>query len=397
MSAPERLAGLGELCCGCGACSARCPRRCIEMEPDGAGFRHPHIARDACVACAACEQTCPVLNQGTEDECRAAHWAYSRSRDTRLSSSSGGVFPVLARQVLKTGGLVVGAAFTPDCLTVEHVIVSDVAKLGRLTSSKYVQSSISTSVYEEVRQALRKGRRVLFSGTACQIAGLKAFLGSPSESEFLLCVEIVCHGTPSPRLWALWAERQRTRLGASSLTSVSFRSKRLGWSTYSAVYQGNNGRILTSLAGDDWYLRAFQSDASIREACSHCNAKGHCGSDLTIGDFWGIQSAHPEVNWADGVSLVIVRSEQGQRELEAVADELRLGPSTYRKILAGNPSLERPTNSSPLRAGLLQGVASGSSAKELMRRFPFRRGVKRWLRLRLGVLRNLVYSLTAKK
>lgn len=396
MRAPRQLIELGSRCTGCGACAASCPKHCIGMAPDAAGFRYPHVQEDACVSCGRCEHTCPLLNETPRDGQLMAEWAISKSPDVRRSSSSGGVFPVLAQKTLEAGGIVVGAAFTADCLSVEHVSVSSMDELGRLTSSKYVQSTIAASVYEEVGRALRAHRRVLFSGTACQIAGLRGYLGKLAGSEELLCVEIVCHGVPSPLLWSAWADYQRQQLGADSLKEVNFRSKKTGWSTHSVVYRGSNNASLSSIAREDWYMRAFQADASIREACTRCSAKNHCGSDLTIGDYWGVQSAHRDLQWAEGVSLVLVRSEKGQRALQDASGELLLGASSYEAMLKGNPSLERPTKDSPLRGPFLQAVSEGASIAELRRRFPFRRGVKKWILLRLSVMRNKLCPLSLR-
>lgn len=325
-----------------------------------------------------------------------AQWAISKSPKVRRNSSSGGVFPVLAQKTLEEGGVVIGAAFTADCLSVEHVSISSMDELKRLTSSKYVQSKIASSVYGEVSQALRAHRRVLFSGTACQVAGLRGYLGKLASSKELLCAEIVCHGVPSPLLWSAWADYQRQQLGADSLKEVNFRSKKTGWSTHSVVYRGSNNACLSSIAREDWYMRAFQAGASIREACTQCAAKNHCSSDLTIGDYWGVQSAHRNLQWAEGVSLVIVRSEKGRRALQEASDEFLLGASSYEAMLRGNPSLERPTKDSPLRGPFLQAVSDGISIVELRRRFPFRRGMKKWILLRLSVLRNKLCSLSMR-
>lgn len=203
-----KIAKLGDACCGCGACAARCPKGCVEMVPDAAGFLRPEVDTGACIGCGGCDSVCPAIGGRPEDAASSVCWAKSRDRDERLASSSGGIFALLAHEVLRDGGVVVGAAWAPGFKAVRHVLVEEEGRLDEVMRSKYVQSSVGREVYEGVRGSLRDGRRVLFAGTACQVAGMRAYLGRLADPEGFLAVDVICHGAPSPLLWERWAEHK---------------------------------------------------------------------------------------------------------------------------------------------------------------------------------------------
>lgn len=196
-----KVASLGDACCGCAACAARCPRSCISMGPDAWGFLHPSIDSAACVGCGACDAVCPVLNAPGADGCGSALWARVRDPGLLGRSSSGGVFGLLARDAFSRGGAAAGATWEGGCRGLRHVVVEDGHELGSIMRSKYLQSSVGREVYEGVRAALRAGRPALFCGTACQVAAVRSYLGRLAGSDLFLGVDVVCHGVPSPGLW----------------------------------------------------------------------------------------------------------------------------------------------------------------------------------------------------
>lgn len=337
-----RVDVLGDRCCGCGACAAICPKGCISMEEDACGFPRPRIDAGSCVGCRLCERVCPALNASDRDGVRFVEWVRAKDGSLLDRSSSGGVFGLLARDCLGCGGAVYGAAFTEDLRRVRHVRVDDAAGLDSVMRSKYLQSSVEREVYEEVVSDLRAGRPVLFSGTACQVAGVRSYLDIRKVDPVdLLLVDVICHGVPSPGLWGRWVEwNERQRRGR--LSSMNFRSKATGWSRYSLLYEyegveGGASRPLSTPNGDDWYMRAFLSNASLRPSCFSCPAKRSCGSDLTLGDFWGVQEHHPEAMSERGVSAVIASTEKGERALARVFSLAEYGKSTFDAVLSGNP------------------------------------------------------------
>ena len=387
---PE-IASLGEACCGCGACAARCPKGCIEMMPDRCGFQHPVIGVETCIGCDACDAVCPAMVKRPEDALEGVIWAKSKDNAERLSSSSGGVFALLAHDVLDAGGVVVGAAWDEGCKHVYHVLVDSEEGLDSIMRSKYVQSSVGREVYWGVRDALRSGRRVLFSGTACQVAGMRAYLGKLAESDGFLAVDVICHGAPSPLLWERWAEYRENRVGAS-LRDVNMRSKVTGWLSYSAKYEytvEKDGAPVCdgSVFGNDWFFKAFLGNASLRPSCFACPAKRSCGSDVTLGDFWGIQSTHPEVDYEGGVSAVLANTVKGSSAIASLKPRLEWGESAVEKVLLGNPSLAKPVSPHEEFSGFVGDLESGLGMGEMIGKYRFRPTLGQRVRSRLGAVK----------
>lgn len=379
-----KISLLGGSCCGCGACAARCPKSCISMEPDSEGFLHPSVDASACVDCGACDAVCPVLNVPGEDGLRSALWA--KANDGRLldRSSSGGVFGLLARDALSLGGVVAGAAWADGCRELRHVIVEDGSGLDAVMRSKYVQSSVGRDVYEGVRRVLRSGRPALFCGTACQVAGMRSYLGGLADSDLFLGADVICHGVPSPELWRRWLGHVESREGGA-VRGVNFRSKATGWQSYSVVYghcateKDEPVRVCSMPFGDDWYMRAFLRNASLRSSCLGCPFKRRCGSDVTLGDFWGVSRQHPDVPVEGGVSAVLENTGRGAEAVGRIAPALSSGPSSLEKVVAGNPSLVHPVLPYPEREAFLQAVSAGTSIPDMMRRWGFEPTMKQKL------------------
>lgn len=393
MKPTARIAELGEKCFGCGACAASCPSSCIEMQEDEKGFIHPVIDAERCLHCHLCDRTCPAINLRKQDEVVSCCGAVAQDRKELARSSSGGVFGMLARNVLEQGGVVVGAAFDND-LTVRHILIDSIGDLPRLQSSKYVQSSIDSWIYVAIRQALDEHRRVLFSGTACQIAGLRGFLGILADVPELLLAEVVCHGVPSPKLWRLWKAYQEDTCH-EKLVDVRFRDKSTGWSSYSVVYVYGNGRTKRRLAANDWYMKSFLCNDSLRPSCFSCKAKCCCGSDITLCDFWGIWSLKPMAKWSDGTSAVVVHTERGSKAIKEVGSSLSCFVVAYNDIKRGNPSLEFSANAGENRDEFMSLLASSEAdIEELLVRFPYRRSIVQRATSVAGVIRSIINHAT---
>ena len=399
---PE-ITGLGDACCGCGACAAKCPKACIEMASDDCGFLMPEVDAGACVGCGGCDSVCPVMGESTKDGVETVLWAKSKNEGERLVSSSGGLFALLAHEVLGTGGVVCGAAWEPGCKGVRHVLMEAEDDLDAVMRSKYVQSKISRDVYEGMRSALRGGKHVLFAGTACQVAGVRAYLGKLADSDEFLAVDVICHGVPSPLLWEKWATWRERRAGAP-LRGVNMRSKTTGWLSYSASYAyahdaEKDGHVVCDggVFGDDWYFKAFLNNASLRSSCLQCPAKRSCGSDITLGDYWGIQAAHPEVEHEGGVSAVLCNSGKGVAAIDAVKPRIQWGESSLEKVLPGNPSLVCSVTPYGRRSEFMGDLGGGMGIDELMGKYDFKPTIKQRVRGKLGGVKRKVLKMIGVK
>ena len=399
---PE-ITRLGGACCGCGACAAKCPKTCIEMKADGCGFLRPEVDSGICAGCGGCDSVCPAIGAGPKDGVESAVWAKSNDEYERLASSSGGMFALLAHEVLAAGGVVCGAAWEPGCKGVRHVLVESEDGLDAVMRSKYVQSKIGRDVYEGMRAALRGGRRVLFAGTACQVAGVRAYLGKLADSNDFLAIDVICHGVPSPLLWEKWAEWRELRAGAP-LRDVNMRSKTTGWLSFSASYAyahdaEKDGRAVCdgSVFGDDWYFKAFLSNTSLRSSCLQCPAKRACGSDITLGDYWGIQAAHPEVDYEGGVSAVLCNTTKGMAAIDAAKPRIQWGESSLEKVLPGNPSLVRSVVPNGKHGEFLTDLKNDMPIAALMKKYNFKPPFMRRVRGKLGGVKYRMLDFLRKR
>ena len=263
-------------CTGCTACVSICPCHCIKMQKDDAGFLFPEmIERSACIGCGACEQVCSVLaDEGFDGELSTvAYAAFSKNNLLRMGSSSGGFFSELADAVLQSGGLVYGVGYDAEG-TVKHICVGNQKELGKLRGAKYSQSILGDS-FQTLKKQLDSGRKVLFSGTPCQVAGLQSFLKRDYDN--LICVDFVCHGVPSPMVWEKYIKyRAQNDNGGVTASHINLRNKESGWSKYSYsvefTYSDNNRYLCENSA--DPFIRLFVGDYILRESCSDCRFKG---------------------------------------------------------------------------------------------------------------------------
>ena len=314
MKIEEMIAANRADCNGCEACANICPLNAIEMCRDEEGFAYPKINAEICNQCGKCDEICPALNftKTFPAELPKAFVAINTDESARRHSSSGGAFSALSEIILRGGGIVFGAAFDKK-FHVVHTCARNLDELKNLRGSKYVQSQIG-DVYKQVKEALQS-TSVLFSGTPCQCAGLKNFLGD--EPENLLTVDIICHGVPSPEIW----ESYIGTLGyAHEVTDVNFGSKRLGWKiSYLEINFSDQGHYMKQINKDP-YGNAFLSGLSERPSCHSCKFKfPSVQSDLTLGDAFGVQYFAPEMFDDKGTSLVIVHTEKGKKFFEQTA------------------------------------------------------------------------------
>lgn len=302
-------------CTGCGACRQICPKECISVTEDKMGFQYPEINQEKCVQCGLCRKVCPVRDKKAFRENTTYFAAYNKEFNSNDRSSSGGIFKLLAEYVLSLQGIVFGA-MCDDNLDIHHGWIDKEQDIAKLQGSKYVQSDIRNS-YCEAEHFLKSEKMVLFSGTPCQIAGLKSFLGK--EYSNLICIDLVCHGVPSARLWRKYLQWHKETFGKIPM-EVNFRDRSAGgWRWFFMKIKYNDGTVYCKRQDEDPFLRLFLQDIALRDSCYACEFKGvERQSDITLGDCWGIEKIIPEWKEIEGVSLLMVHSDKGAEILQKI-------------------------------------------------------------------------------
>lgn len=325
-----------KICCGCTACLQRCPKHCISLKEDQEGFLYPFVNKELCINCGICEKVCPFINPENPIPAISVCAAKNKDKLIRIKSSSGGVFLPLAKLIISKQGVVFGATFDSSFDKVLIVHGETEEEVLPMMGSKYLQAEVGSS-YKEVENYLKGGRIVLFTGSPCQVAGLNKFLCKNYSN--LLTVEYLCHGVPSPGVWRKYKQEmlqnisaQRAAAGKNTVLSsslnvipaiagIEFRNKSLhGWKKYSFVVRekstfkvDKNSVLLSCYHYKNPYMRGFLNNLYLRPSCYNCKSKnGVSHADLTIGDFWGVNTVIPKFDDDKGVSLVLVNSKKGK-------------------------------------------------------------------------------------
>ena len=329
-------------CCGCTACESICAHKAITMQPDALGFLYPCVDLEKCVECGLCERVCQFKN----DYKRYDNYEEPKVFGLRLKDSaqltrsqSGGAFWGIAQHFIDNDGIVYGAAFE-STWRVTHQKASNKEELDKIRMSKYVQSDMR-GVFKQVKDDLKQGHTVLFSGTACQVAGLKAYIPTKLHSN-LSCIDIICHGVPAPKIWEDYIEYLETRY-CSKIVNACFRDKRFGWHGAIESFTFENGKEIFRRTSNRLYFTGI----SMRESCANCkftNLKRV--SDITVGDFWGVPKDSPYEKDKKGYSLALINSAKGLALFDKVKDIFYVEESNTVDCL--QPQLQHPSKLSPL-------------------------------------------------
>ena len=347
-------------CTGCGLCAEKCPKDCIFMVEDGEGFRFPQIDPTKCVECGLCVRSCPTtfVSDTLYSKYRRTYYCgIIKDKEMLIKSSSGGVFGVLAEYIISIGGYVCGCIYTDD-LEAVHTLSNRKQDIEKMYGSKYVQSR-AEHCFPEIESHLMAEDIVMFTGTACQIAALRLYLGKDYSN--LYCVEILCHGVPSPGLFEKYKQYLEKKLGGTVI-DIRFRDKRrIGWGSEhrTCIIYEKNGKLCENRPILPAYFSAFFYGLNLRESCYQCRfATSERVADLTIGDFWGSWNKYKK-RFHEGISVVGVNTEKGYELSENISgrfDFYEVLPEN--EAIVSNDNFTHPIKRPPERTCFYDGILS---------------------------------------
>ena len=308
-----------EQCTGCMACVNSCRHQAIVIYTDEKGFYRPIAIEENCIDCGACSNVCPAISSKSFFSPIISTYAcWSKDEQIRRNSSSGGLFSTIAQSVIQNGGIVYGVKLSQEMEAV--VSSSDLEKsISPFVGSKYVQCHISNHTFRDVKKSLDSGKQVLYTGTPCQIAGLKHFL--KKEYRNLLTVDFLCHGVPSPKLfkeYIKWLENQYQK----KITNFQFRDKKKSWHLFNMLIRFHDGTYCEKYRNDDYFFQLFLNNYTLPDSCFKClYTRPERVSDITMGDYWiNINKIKDDDK---GLSVAIINSEKGQILFEQCKDVIK--------------------------------------------------------------------------
>ena len=370
-------------CCACGACMNICPKSAITMQEDEYGFVYPQIDSEKCILCGMCKSVCAYQNTLVAEHEKTVYAAATKDDELIMKSASGGIFAQMAKTVLDDDGIVFGCSleYENEALNPKHIWIDSEKDLYKLQGSKYVQSEISNT-YKEVKTFLEEGKKVLFSGTPCQIHGLKSFLKKNYAN--LITIDIICHGVPSAKFFKEYISHYEHKYNGK-IIDYKFRDKKHGQGMLQAFFVAkNNGqkKIVRIDGAKTGYMWEFLNSNTYRENCYECKyAREDRISDITIGDFWGVCIEHSsclagsEMNKNKGISCVILNTDKGKGFFGSVSDAITYFKSDIEKAAKHNEQLRHPSKLTYKRKQLLECYKNGGY-KEFERYYKKDIGVK---------------------
>ncbi len=305
-------------CFGCRACFNICPAKAIIMQEDEEGFFYPIVNKEKCTNCGLCKKACPSLNKSEvygHNSKNPDCYAVMANDETRAVSSSGGAFTLIANEIFEQGGVVCGVAYVGR--KVQHIIIDNPDDMYKLRGSKYVQSDTNT-VYSQIKDILKTGRKVLFTGTPCQVAGLYSYLNKDYDN--LVTVDLLCHGVPPQKVFDKYLEET---IGDEKFLNADFRDKKQGWTVYLTVK--TNKKEYYGCQKTDNYLNAFLKNMCLRPSCSTCPfTSTQREADITIGDFWKVERYNKNLNDSKGTSLILLNNKKSQKLFNTINNNFKV-------------------------------------------------------------------------
>lgn len=343
-------------CDGCGVCAGVCPvQGCISLKPNYAGVLNPAVDKNICIDCHRCERACPYENSSAMAKInykeriktnisrlnRSKHpqvyACYSLDKATQLDSGTGGIYSELALDIFARGGLVSGAIYD-ESFNVRHILSPNADDLAAMRRSKYVYSDFS-SIFKQVKDALKSGKEVFVCAAPCQIYALYAFLGF-KDYENLLTAEFVCMGMNAPKIWHKYLEFLEQKYG-SKIVKIAAKDKSKGWKRWGMKAHFANGKVYSAPIGKDPFLLAFlRTSLCLMDACYSCEFKGFArAADITLADFWGIESAAPHLDNDIGVNLAFINSLKGAQTFARIQKRLKYEEVPLQSAIKANPAI----------------------------------------------------------
>jgi coenzyme F420-reducing hydrogenase beta subunit len=374
-------------CDGCEACEQICPvDTCIIMKFDEEGFLYPNINNDICISCSKCVDHCHLENTPNLHERLdkpIVYAAINKNEVIRKKSTSGGIFTLIAENILSKGGIVFGVQLSEQQI-VEHTKIDNISDLKKLRGSKYVQST-TNGTFSEVKELLRLNKEVLYSGVPCQIEGLYAYLNK--EYSNLTTVSIVCHGVPSPKVFEMYTQYLSDKY-KSKIKSILFRDKELGWKKSAFKVEFENKKEYKNIVGKDPFSNSFLTNLYLRPACHNCNAKST--SDIILGDFWGVDSKLPKWDDDKGTSLVLINTIKGQKRFLEIKNQCKYTEATFEHALERNPNLLYFSKPADGRDDFMKDLSYGKPMNYLIKKHMNKQIATLWNRIKRKIKRILI-------
>ena len=323
-------------CCLCQACIDSCPVQAIELKKYYNGFLYPEISKSKCINCGKCYNSCPTTMEKRETAPRKVYAAKNASLEIQLKSTSGGIFSAIAESLLEHNYYIYGVCFDEN-MKIKHQGIHSIRDLEKLRGSKYVQSDMS-GIYNEIKQLLLKREKVLFCGCPCQVFALKHYLGNCIDN--IVMIDVACHGILSPQLFNSYIDYLQKKYH-KSITGFEFRNKdKLNWINSEVKVVFEDESTVSWVYYNDAFLKGYFSNIALKEECYHCSFRNfRSGSDLTIGDFWGIQKTFPDFYDHNGVSFICCNNENGENIIRLIGNSIIKKNANIQDVIRFNPGL----------------------------------------------------------
>lgn len=327
-------------CTGCSACVNICPVNAITFAEDTEGFNYPIVNEKKCINCEQCNRICPIINTVKVENnyiIPKVYASWNIDEEVRINSTSGGVFSAIAEKFIDENGIVVGAEYTED-FSIRHTFITDKEGIARLRQSKYAQSDLS-DVFKKIKKLLTEGKKILFCGTPCQVAGLKSFLKKDYDNMYLC--DFICRGIASQKVYKKYLLSVQNKMGAT-IKKIQFKNKDFGWNLFSTKIELNSGEFYHKDRYNDEYMVGYlKYNLFIRPACHSCKFKKLPRvSDITLGDFWGIGEKSKELDSDKGTSVVLLNTKKGENLFEKIREKTIICEECYLEdVVKGNTCL----------------------------------------------------------